>query len=141
MAKRLNTELKFKKGGFKIKIGTTNRLNPNTVYIDLGGYIVPKEEKTEYGTDICELDKMFNSYLKKELHISKCFDKKYICVIETAQDRMKKGKTSYISLQCHLKQNNNLNVNEIIDKTKEFTDIMANSFNAAIEYNGFSVKN
>ena len=140
MAKRLNTEMKFEKGGFKIKIGTTNRLNPNTVYIDMGGYIIPQEEKTEYNSDICELNKMFNKRLKEQIKKQSCFDGKYICVIDTAQERMKKGKSSYISLQCHLKQNANLNVVDIINETKQFTVSMTEEFNEVIKCNGFSVK-
>ena len=141
MAKRLNTETKFKNGGFKVKIGTTNRLNPNTIYIDLGGYIIPQEDKTSYDENVLGLDKMLNKSIKKQLTNNKYFDKKYICVTETAQDRMKKGKSSYISLQCHLKQSGNLNTSDIIEITKQFTIELSSNFTDIIEYNGFSVKN
>ena len=140
MAKRLNTETKLNKNGFKIKVGTTNRLNPNTIYIDLGGYIVPQEDKNSYDDDVVELDKMFNKQLKTRLSKSGVFDKKYICIIETAQERMKRGKKSYISMQCHLKQSGNLNVNDIIDITKNFTDEISKELTDIIEYNGFSIK-
>ena len=141
MAKRLNTEIKFKNGGFKVKIGTTNRLKPNTIYIDLGGYIIPNDDKSNYDEDVYQLDKMLNKNIKKQLLYNEFFDKKYICVVETAQDRMKIGKSSYISLQCHLKQSGNLNVNDIIDAAKIFTNDLCIKFIDIIEYNGFSVKN
>ena len=139
MAKRLNTEKKIKRNGFNIKIGTTNRLNPNTVYIDLGGYITPQEEKKEYSEDILSLNKMLNHEIKANLRTNNEFDKKYICVIETASERMKMGKKSYISLQCHLKQQNCLDTNEILQATDEFITNLSPVIINTIEYNGFSV--
>lgn len=141
MAKRLNTETRMNYNGFKIKVGTTNRLNPNTIYIDLGGYIIPQEDKDSYDNDVYQLNKMFKKKLKNQIKESIVFDNKYICVIETAQERMKKGKSSYISLQCHLKQNGNMNTNDILEATKNFTDELRSNFTDIIEYNGFSVKN
>ena len=52
MGKRLNAENRYNSNGFKVKVGTTNRLSPNTVYIDLGGYLIPQEEKNSYEEDI-----------------------------------------------------------------------------------------
>jgi hypothetical protein len=141
MGKRLNTETKLNKNGFKIKVGTTNRLKPNTVYIDLGGYIIPQKDKNNYDEDVVELNKMFNKRLKSYISKSEIYDKKYICVIETAQARMKKGKKSYISMQCHLKQNGNFDTNDIIEITKDFTVSISKELSDIIECNGFSIKN
>lgn len=141
MVKRLNSETNFKKDGFKIKVGTTNRLNPQTVYIDLGGYVIPQENKIEYEEDINELNKTFNKHLKNKLCNISVFDKKYICVIETAHERMKKGKTSYISLQCHLKQTGNLNAEEIIKQTTNLTNNLTSDLTEIMKVNGFLVKN
>lgn len=140
MGKRLNVENRFKYNGFKVKVGTTNRLSPNTVYIDLGGYLIPQEEKNSYEEDINTVDRTFKRLLKKKIGLGNIFEKKYICVIETAHERMKKGKTSYVSLQCHLKQNGCLNTEDIINETEGLSnEIIKDFIETANEY-GFSVK-
>ena len=140
MGKRLNVENRFNFNGFKVKVGTTNRLTPNTVYIDLGGYLIPQEEKISYEEDINIVDKTLKNFLKKKIGISKIFDENYICVFETAHERMKKGKTSYISLQCHLKQNGNLNTEDIINKTEILSNEMIEYFIETANDYGFSIK-
>lgn len=140
MAKRFNSERKINKNGFKIKVGTTNRLSPSTVYIDLGGYIIPQDNKTDYTNDVYMLDKDFKRNLKKKLN-KNVFNSNYICVIETAYERMKKGKTSYISLQCHLKQNGNLMTEDILKETEMLSDMMVNDISQIAKDYGFLVKN
>jgi hypothetical protein len=68
------------------------------------------------------------------------FDRKHICVIETAHERMKQGKSSYISVQCHLKQKGNVSMPEIIQLTEEFTKELSDDFSNIVENNGFSLK-
>ena len=139
MAKRFNTERKVNKDGFKIKIGTTNRLNPNTVYVDLGGYIIPQENKEEYTEEFNMINKFFNKKLKTLLN-KDIFDTQYICVIDTAHERMKKDKESYLSLQCHLKQTGTYNTDDILNKTEELANILTNELIDIVEDYGFLVK-
>jgi hypothetical protein len=140
MGKRLNVENRFNSNGFKVKVGTTNRLSPNTVYIDLGGYLIPQEEKNSYEEDINTFDKTFKRLLKKKIGVGDIFDNKYICVIETAHERMKKGKTSYVSLQCHLKQNGNLNTEDVIYETEKLSNTIIKDFIETANEYGFSIK-
>lgn len=138
MVKRLNSEKKITTNGFKVKIGTTNRLNPSTIYIDMGGFITPQENKEEYLQNVNEIDKLMKKQIKKHLINNNDFDKKYICVIETASERMKVGKKSYISLQCHLKQKSNMDVNAIFQSAESLTHELVANFNEIIDNNGFS---
>jgi hypothetical protein len=138
MVKRLNSEKKITTNGFKVKIGTTNRLNPSTIYIDMGGFITPQENKEEYLQNVDEIDKLMKKQIKKHLINNNDFDKKYICVIETASERMKVGKKSYISLQCHLKQKSNMDVNAIFQSAESLTHELVANFNEIIDNNGFS---
>ena len=140
MAKRLNSETRLNKNGLKIKVGTTNRLNPNTVYIDFGGYIIPQEDEEKYDSAVNQLDCMFKKRLKSKLLNNSYFDRKHICVIETAHERMKQGKSSYISVQCHLKQKGNVSMPDIIHLTEEFTKELSDDFSNIVESNGFSLK-
>lgn len=140
MSKRLNSENRFNINGFKAKVGTTNRLTPTTVYIDLGGYITPQEDEESYEENINQIDKDFKKKLKYTLNNKNIFDKKCICVLETAHERMKKGKSSYISLQCHLKQNSNLDSEKIIRETEILTNEIVNDFSKIANDYGFSIK-
>lgn len=140
MSKRLNSENRFIVNGFKAKVGTTNRLSPTTVYIDLGGYITPQEEKENYEESVALIDKNFKKSLKNKITSKNVFDKKYICVIETAHERMRKGKNSYISLQFHLKQALDLNVDNIIKETTNLTNEIIEDFSTIVDNYGFSVK-
>ena len=138
MVKRLNSEKKIKTNGFKVKIGTTNRINPSSIYIDMGGFITPREDKDGYSENIDEINKLMKRQIKKYLVNNNDFDKKYICVIETAAERMKKGKKSYVSLQCHLKQKTNMDVNSIFHSAETLTYEIVANFNEIIDNNGFS---
>ena len=140
MSKRLNSENRFNINGFKAKVGTTNRLSPTTVYIDLGGYIIPQEDKESYEDNVLQMDKDFKKKLKFTLKNKTVFDKKCICVLETAHERMKKGKSSYISLQCHLRQNSNLDSDGIIRETEILTNEIVNDFSKIADDYGFSLK-
>lgn len=140
MSKRLNSENRFNINGFKAKVGTTNRLSPTTVYIDLGGYIIPQEDKESYEDNVLQMDKDFKKILKFTLKNKTVFDKKCICVLETAHERMKKGKSSYISLQCHLRQNSNLDSDGIIRETEILTNEIVNDFSKIADDYGFSLK-
>ena len=140
MARRFNSERKINKNGFKIKIGTTNRLTPNTVYIDLGGYIIPQNNKNSYIDDVMNIDADLKKRLKEQLN-NNIFSKNYICVFETAHERMKQGKSSYISLQYHLKQNGNLLTEDILNETQTLSDSIINDLSQIVYDNGFLIKN
>lgn len=140
MSKRLNSENRFNINGFKARVGTTNRISPTTVYIDLGGYITPQENKESYEGNILQMDKEFKKKLKHILNNKTVFDKKCICILETAHERMKKGKSSYISLQCHLRQNSNLDSDGIIRETEILTNEIVNDFSKIADDYGFLVK-
>ena len=48
MIKKINSEIKFHDNKFKIKIGTIDKKNPDTIYIELGTYITPIDIKDSY---------------------------------------------------------------------------------------------
>ena len=45
MARKINSEQTVDNDSFKLKVGTTDKKNPKTIYIDCGFFIEPKEEK------------------------------------------------------------------------------------------------
>lgn len=140
MAKRLNSEIKLNENGFKIKIGTTNRLNPSTVYMDIGGFIIPQFEAEEYKDDYEFIEHNIHKTIKKLLKENSDFEKNYICVVEIPYERMKMNKSSYLSCQCHLKQKNNLQTDEIISATKDITKELVTTLSNTLTESGFSIK-
>ena len=62
MLKTINSEKTFPDSNFKVKIGTTNKKNPETVYIELGTYVKP--------TKLMELYKEYiNIFNKKTKYV------------------------------------------------------------------------
>ena len=55
MGVRLNSEKKIENEYFKLKIGTTNKINPIVIYVEGKTFISPNEEKGDYSKDIAEI--------------------------------------------------------------------------------------
>lgn len=106
--KKINSELKFNNGIFKIKIGTTNKKNPETIYIEIGAYISPKSEKKSYKSDIVSLDSELRKYTENLLSSSDHFKKDFILVTDCPYERMTMGKNSYFEIQLFLKPSKTL---------------------------------
>ena len=140
MAKRLGAERKIEENGFKIKVGTLNKLNPKTIYIETGVFISPYEDKEEYKTDTDFLEKSINDNIKNFIIHNKIYDKNYICAFELPSERMKIGKSSYLSLQCHLRQSGNLETNEILEETLKLSGKLFKDIQKSIICSGFTLK-
>ena len=57
---RLNSEKTIANDNFKIKIGTTNKVNPQVVYVEGKTFIKPLVEKDDYSKDVVEMKRSFN---------------------------------------------------------------------------------
>ena len=65
MARKINSEQTVDNDSFKLKVGTTDKKNPKTIYIDCGFFIEPKEEKDEYTEDIKNIEDEAKRLAKK----------------------------------------------------------------------------
>lgn len=84
-----------------------DKKHPSLIYIDINGYITPKEYKECYEA---ELDTLGNSIIKN-LNTSirnkeKMFEDNAICIFDTAKKRMCFKKKSFFSVQMFLKLKN-----------------------------------
>lgn len=104
---RLNSEKKIKHDFFNVKLGTINKNNPSTVYVNGSVFISPLLNKENYDNDINEIKNNFNKIIKSELKISNLFDNKFICDFDVRTSGIKPNKKSFLSFQYHLKQNKN----------------------------------
>ena len=139
MAKRLGIEKKIEDDGFKIKIGTLNKEKPNSIYIESGVFITPFENKEQYKEDTDFMEKSINDNIKNFIKQNPLFEKNYICAVEIPYERIKKGKKSYLSLQCHFKQTKGINATELVDTTMALTPSLFKEIKKSISYSGFTI--
>lgn len=146
MARKINSECIVDDDKFKVKISTTDKKNPKTVYIDCGFFIEPKIEKEDYSEDIKYIEEETRVLAKKVSNatnpenIDRLFDKNFIFVFEIAESRVSYGKKSYISLQVHLKQNSEvLNFDLITKYTKTLSKFMTHTLLNRVEDIGFEI--
>lgn len=139
MAKRLGLERRIEDDGLKVKVGTLNKERPTSIYIETGMFISPSEEKEEYKTDTDSMEKEINNDIKTFLKKNPAFDKNYICSVEIPYERMKLGKKSYLSLQCHLKQKGGLDANNLLDTAVTLTPNLLSDIRKSVSRNGFGI--
>jgi hypothetical protein len=139
MAKRLGTERKVENNNFKIKVGTLNKYNSSTLYIESGVFVSPIENKNDYLEDTEFLEKSVNINIKNFIKQNSLYDKNYICAFELPVERMQVGKNSYLSIQCHLKQSGDLTIDEFLDKTVNLTEKLFKEIEKSVLCSGFIV--
>lgn len=106
MKKKINSEINYQNTNFKVKIGTIDKKNPETVYVQLGTYITPKKEKDNYSENIDIFKKTTKNFIKQKLETKDlCDSNNFITIIDIADDRILYNKKSYLEIQLYLKNN------------------------------------
>lgn len=115
---RLHNERKIENENFRLKIGTTNKINPIVVYIEGRTFICPSFEKDDYSREIAEIKRSLSQSISKNIRMTPHFDDKYIMDFQVAASGVSKGKKSFLSFQFLLRQNkdNVLNLKELKEK-------------------------
>ena len=146
MARKINSEYVVDNDNFKVKIGTTDKKNPKTVYIDCGFFIEPKVEKEDYSEDIKLVEEEARNLAKKISNatnpktVDRLFKKDFIFVFEVTENRIFYGKKSYVSFQLHLRQNDDtLEWVTISEHLLHLSDFMTTILLRNIEDIGFEV--
>ena len=142
--KKIKSEVSVSNQMFKAKIGTIDKKNPETVYIEIGTYISPSEEKKSYKDDVCKIESRIKKSIKELLDGNDSFYNEHIFVSEVPFDRMSKGKKSYFEMQLFVKpilagiKNRHFsNIHETVDKK-----IVCNLFDVlkeSIQLGGFDI--
>lgn len=147
MARKINSEIVVDNDNFKIKVGTTDKKNPKTVYIDCGFFIEPKVEKEDYSEDIKYIEaetkklarRVSNATNPDPENIGRLFSKDFIFVFEIAESRVSYGKKSYVSFQIHLKQKGDINFNLISSYTETLSKYIITVLLSRINGIGFEI--
>jgi hypothetical protein len=127
---------------FKLKIGTTQKIDPKVIYFEGRTFIKPLQEKEEYGYDILNIKRKFNKIIQRFIETNNLFSQKYILDIQVAKSGISMNKRSYLSFQCFLRQkdnNNILKLKDIKEKTENAIQNVLNDSTSYIEECEFSV--
>lgn len=139
--KKINSEVKIDNNLFKIKIGTTDKKNPNVIYVEIGSYISPIEDIDAYTLHIEEIEKSTKNYLTDLLNKNESYEKDFIFISDVADERITKGKRSYIEMQIFVKPKLKLNCQKFSEISNKFNMECVNKIlpviENAIKTNGF----
>ena len=103
MIKKINSVVKFNTNNFKLKIGTVNKKNPEVVYIEMGTYIKPNSDKDSFSEYIDIFNKKTKYFINNLIINKKTCNNNFILITDIADERIVKGKKSYLDLQILLK--------------------------------------
>ncbi len=101
---RLNSTKKIENDSFKLKLGTTNKLNPFAVYIEGRTFISPNEEKDDYSRDLADMKHHLKTTINSSIKNSPLFENRAILDFQAAASGIATDKKSFISFTCVLKQ-------------------------------------
>lgn len=141
MQKSICSEISLENPYFKLKIGTINKKNPTTFYVEGGTFITPVEDD-----GITYKDKMANVYRAMSLGLTrltgetKNIQPSFIANIDVADERMKVGKKTYFTFQYYLKQNEEpVSFAEITENGEKYTKVVLEKIEYSLKENGFAI--
>ena len=138
MGVRLNSEKKIENDSFKLKIGTTNKINPMVIYVEGKAFISPEDDKEDYAKDIAEIKHVFKQSISDGLCTTDVFDNKYIIDFQVASSGLAINKKSFLSFQFLVRQkrDNVMKLTDVKAKTERMIlNIVDSLKNAILEHN------
>lgn len=107
MAKKINSEFNIKSNSlnFNIKMGTSNKKNPEVIYTTLTSYITPLNDY-DYNIFLSVLNKGIKKYIKTINAIKNKCERDLIVIVDIATNRLEIAKPSYLDIQIYLKPTN-----------------------------------
>ena len=136
--KKINTLQSINSDFFKIKLGTFDKKNPTSVFIEASTYIKPILND-DFGNIKMNIEKKLSVEIKKMLINNPLFQKEYISIVDIPFERMKKGKKTYLYLEYHLKQNNLIPIKELKNEREKFIDNIFMNIKIYLEKEGFYI--
>lgn len=138
---RLHNEKKIENKNFRLKIGTTNKVNPLVVYIEGRTFISPSTEKEDYSKDISEIKRSLSQSISQNIRQTSRFDNRYIMDFQVASSGVTKGKKSFLSFQFLLRQNKDkvLNIRELKEQEISTINNIVDALEQSIITHNFSL--
>lgn len=140
MQKNICSEVSVNNPYFKVKIGTINKKNPTTFYVEGGTFITPVEDDgIPYKEKIALVYKEMArgiQYLVSGNRLKHDF----IANIDVADERMKVGKKTFFTFQYYLKQNGEpVSFSKIADNGDKYTKVVLDRIEYSLKENGFAL--
>lgn len=138
---RTNSEKKIENDVFKLKLGTTNKLDPQVVYVEGRAFISPKYEEDDYSRKISEIKHALKHTISEGLKNNNLFDNKFILDFQVASNGISIDKKSFLSFQFLLRQNkdNVLKLSQLKDSALDFINNVVNSLSKTIVERDFEL--
>lgn len=124
---------------FKLKVGTVDKKNPQSIYIEGDTYISPMIDKKIYEDDIERIEKSFKNIASSFSENLGIFDKHIISIFDIAQTRISFGKKSKLGFQIYYKQIGKEPFDKISNLIGDNLSTMINQFADEITSCNFSI--
>jgi hypothetical protein len=140
MQKNICSEVPVSNPYFKVKIGTINKKNPTTFYVEGGTFITPVEDDgIPYKEKIAIVYKEMSKGIQCLVSENR-LKHDFIANIDVADERMKVGKKTFFTFQYYLKQNGEtLPFIEITENSGKYTEYVLKTLEYSLKENGFSL--
>ena len=139
--KRLNKEIKLNVCDYmNLKDGSTNKDNPQIVYISGKAWISPKFNG-DYESLLNRIKFNFRKHIKKNVIESNIFENKFVLDFDLNSSNMQKDKKKFMSFDLFLKQNTNniITLNELNMPLSNYISCIANDLVYNFHTNDFDV--
>ena len=113
MEKKINSEVNFQNETFKLKIGSVDKKNPQTVYAVYGTYITPllcnkNTDSIEAGSiffkrQIEKIEKKIKTFFDGTINTRQNCSPIFYFITDVAHERMDFNKKSYLQMELYLK--------------------------------------
>ena len=142
MTKSICSEVSLENPYFKLKIGTINKKQPTTFYVEGGTFITPVEEDDDERSYKDKIAAVYNEMAKgiQRIVSENGLRKDFIANIDVADERMKTGKKTYFTFQYYLRQNKELiPFAEIVEDGTDYTKAVLDMLEYSLKENGFAL--
>lgn len=142
MQKSICSEVSLENPYFKLKIGTINKKNPTTFYVEGGTFVTPitEDEELSYKEKMALVYKDMTKGLLRLTSENKSVKNSFIANIDVADERMKTGKKTYFTFQYYLHQDGEpIPFSEITENGEKYTKIVLDKIEYSLKENGFAL--
>ena len=143
MTKNICSEVSLENPYFKLKIGTINKKNPTTFYVEGGTFITPLEaedDEISYKEKIANVYKAMSQGINIITSEERSIQNSFIANIDVADERMKVGKKTYFTFQYYLHQNGaSSSFSEITENGEKYTKAVLDKIEYSLKENGFAL--
>lgn len=130
---KINGDKVIRHERIKAKLGLTDKKNHSVFYLEGGTFVKPECDFENFENIMDVVKTSCKKTIKRKLFKNPFLDSVFLMNFEVCSERMKKGKSSYLSFQYHFRQKNSENKSILTVKNENehfFLDLLDD-----LEYN------